>query len=169
MESVLRYWLLWPSVVHFLQQNSWAWPLSETLHFFGINLLIGGVGLFDLRVMGLAKALPIRAVRKLLPWGVFGFILCVVTGLAFVTGLQANIPAHPYDVIMSDLWLQLKLVFMALAGLNLLAFYLTGMSRAVDDLGPGEDAPQLAKIIAGSSLFFWLMVIYFGRLIPDGL
>jgi hypothetical protein len=33
----------------------------------------------------------------------------------------------------------------------------------------GPDAPVLAKVIAAASLFFWLGVIYFGRLIPEGL
>ena len=143
--------------------------MGETFHFFGIILLIGGVGMFDLRILGMAKGLPIAAVRRLLPWGVFGFLLCVTTGLMFVTGVRANIPSHPYDVIRTDVWLQLKLVFMALAGLNLLAFYITGMSRAVDELGAGDDAPGFAKLIAGASLFLWLGVIYFGRLIPEGL
>ena len=169
MEVFLRHWLAWPSVEHFISAYSWVWPLGETFHFFGIILLIGGVGMFDLRILGMAKGLPIAAVRRLLPWGVFGFLLCVTTGLMFVTGVRANIPSHPYDVIRTDVWLQLKLVFMALAGLNLLAFYLTGMSRAVDELRAGDDAPGFAKLIAGASLFLWLGVIYFGRLIPEGL
>jgi hypothetical protein len=169
MESILRAWLAWPVTERFIASYTWVWPLCETFHFFGIVLLIGGVGIFDLRVLGMAKALPVAAVRRFLPWGVFGFMLCVVTGLTFVTGMRANVPTHPYDVIRTDVWLQLKLVFIALAGINLLAFYATGMSRAVDDLGPGADAPGLAKVIAGASLFLWLGVIYFGRLIPEGL
>jgi hypothetical protein len=169
VEAILRYWLAWPSVEHFILVHSWAWPLSETFHFFGIVLLIGGVGTFDLRILGLAKGLPTAAVRRLLPWGVFGFILCVATGLMFVTGMRANVPSHPYDVIRENEFLQLKLLFIALAGVNLLAFYVTGMARAVDDLPAGNDAPRLAKMIAGASLFLWLGVIYFGRLIPEGL
>jgi uncharacterized membrane protein len=168
VDSFLRYWLAWPSVQHVIETHAWVWPLCETFHFFGIVLLIGGVGLFDLRILGMAKALPIAAVRRLLPWGVFGFILCVVTGAIFVTGMRANVPTHPYDVIKTDEWLQLKFVFMALAGVNLLGFYVTGMSRAVDELRVGDDAPRLAKAIAGASLFLWLGVIYFGRLIPEG-
>jgi hypothetical protein len=169
MDAILRYWLAWPSVEHFISRYTWAWPLSETFHFFGIVLLIGGVGTFDLRIVGMAKGLPTAAVRRLLPWGVFGFTLCVVTGLMFVTGMRANVPQHPYDVIRTDVWLQMKLLFIALAGVNLLMFYLTGMARAVDDLPAGADAPRLAKVIAAASLFLWLGVIYFGRLIPEAL
>ena len=125
--------------------------------------------MFDLRLLGFAKQLPVAAVRRLLPWGVTGFVICVVTGLMFVTGVRANVPMSPYDVIKDNGWLQLKFLFIALAGLNLLAFYVTGMNRAVDALGPGADAPRLAKAIAFASLFLWLGVIYFGRLIPEGL
>jgi len=169
METFLRTWLEWPSVAHFIERYTWAWPLGETFHFFGIILLIGGVGMFDLRLLGLAKQLPVVAVKRLLPWGVTGFSFCLVTGLMFVTGVRANVPMSPYDVIKSNPWLQLKLLFIALAGLNLLAFYITGMDRAVDKLGPGADAPPLAKFIAAASIFLWLGVIYFGRLIPEGL
>ena len=169
MEAFLRTWLEWPSVAAFIARYTWAWPLGETFHFFGIILLIGGIGMFDLRLLGVAKQLPVNAVRRLLPWGVTGFIICVVTGLMFVTGVRANVPSSPYDVIKSNIWLQMKFLFIALAGLNLLAFYVTGMNRKVDDLGPGANAPALAKVIAAASLFLWLGVIYFGRLIPEGL
>jgi hypothetical protein len=169
MERFPRTWLEWPSVAAFISKYTWAWPLGETFHFFGIILLIGGVGMFDLRLLGFAKQLPVTAVRKLLPWGVTGFLFCVVTGLMFVTGVRANVSMSPYDVVRTNPWLQLKFVFIALAGLNLLAFYLTGMDRAVDKLGPGDNAPATAKVIAAASLFFWLGVIYFGRLIPEGL
>lgn len=169
MEQSLRTWLEWPSVAAFIMKYTWAWPLGETLHFFGIIMLIGGVGMFDLRLLGVAKGLPVKAVTRLLPWGVTGFVICLVTGLMFVTGVRANVPMSPFDVIRTNPWLQLKLLFIALAGLNLAAFYVTGTNRAVESLGPGADAPAMAKVIAFASLFFWLGVIYFGRLIPEGL
>lgn len=172
MESITafgRYWLAWPSMDAFMSAP-WAWPMAETFHFVGVCLLIGVVGTFDLRVLGLAKGLPLSALKRLLPWGVFGFVLCLVTGLMFVLGIRANlIGDNAFDVIMRDLWLQLKLLFMALAGLNLLAFYVTGTARAADTVGAGDDAPPLAKVIAGASLFLWLGVVVLGRLIPRGL
>lgn len=143
-----------------------AYPTILAIHAFGMAFLVGISGMIALRILGFAPGLPIRPLRQLLPWGVFGFVLCVISGSIFVTGFQANLPIHPYDVLMHDPWLQLKLLFILFAGINLLAFYLTGMSRAVDGLGRGDNAPPLAKVIAGASLFLWLGVIYFGRLIP---
>ena len=169
MESFLRYWLDWPIATSFLSYDSWAWPLTETVHFIGLILLIGGVGIFDLRILGVAKGVPIEPLRGLIPWGVFGFALCVVSGTMFFTGYQANLPIPPYEILITDAFLQWKLIFILFGGINLLAFYLTGTSRAVDGLGAGADAPPLAKVIAGTSLFIWFGVIYFGRLLPWGL
>ena len=150
--------------------TSWAWPTCETFHFIGLALLVGIVGMFDLRILGMAKRVPVAPLRQLLPWAAVGFVLCAVTGAMFVGGLGANLRGdHPYDVLMRDIWLQLKLVFIFLAGVNLLAFYLTGVARTVNGLGPGDDAPPLAKIIAGSSLVLWIGVVWLGRLIPWGL
>ena len=169
MESFGRYWLRWPSLEVFMALP-WAWPLCETFHFIGLCLLVGIVGMFDLRVLGVAKGLPLASLKRLLPWGVFGFVLCLITGGLFVGGIRANLAGdHALDVIMRDIWLQLKLIFIFLAGINLLAFYLTGMARTVDTLGPVDDAPPLAKVIAGTSLFLWIGVVVFGRLIPRGL
>ena len=169
MDAFGRYWLKWPSL-EFLMSQNWAWPTAETFHFVGLCLLFGVVGLYDLRVLGIGKGLPLSSLKRLLPWGVFGFVLCVVTGLLFTLGIGANlIGDNAYDVIMRDIYLQLKLLFMALAGLNLLAFYLTGTAQVVDAVGAGDDAPPLAKTIAAISLVSWTAVIVFGRLIPVGL
>lgn len=36
----------------FMLQFQWGWPIAEILHFTGLCLLFGGIGLFDLRVLG---------------------------------------------------------------------------------------------------------------------
>ena len=36
----------------------WEWPIAESLHFIGLSMLIGTVGVFDLRLMGLGKQIP---------------------------------------------------------------------------------------------------------------
>lgn len=169
MESMLRYWLKWPSLEAFMSLP-WAWPLSETLHFIGLSLLIGIVGMFDLRMLGVGRGIPPVALKRLIPWGLAGFGLCAVTGALFVGGIGANLAGeNAYDVIARDVYLQLKLVFIGLAGLNLAAFYVTGTSRLVDELDAAGDAPIRAKVIAGLSLFLWIGVIVLGRLIPQGL
>ena len=168
MESFLRYILRWPSMERLVADHLWVWGMCQSLHFVGMCLLLGAVGILDLRLLGMVKELPIGAVKRLVPWGVFGFALTLASGFVFVGGIYSNVGIHPYVVLMSDVYLQWKLIFVILAGINLLAFYVTGMARTVEALGPGADAPPLAKIFAGTSLFLWIGVMFFARLIPAG-
>ncbi|OFW01201.1 MAG: hypothetical protein A3I61_08170 [Acidobacteria bacterium RIFCSPLOWO2_02_FULL_68_18] len=170
MAEVLAYWMRWPSIEGFFLQTNGSWALFEIFHFIGLALLVGIVVMFDLRILGMAKRVPVAPLAELLPWAVLGFVLAVVTGLGFVLGLRANLyHADAYKVLMTDVYLQLKLIGIGLAGLNLLFFYVSGMQRAVYALGPGEDAPGLAKVIAATSLTLWIGVTWMGRMVPWGL
>jgi hypothetical protein len=73
------------SGIYDFMHSTWGWPAVETLHFMGLSLLIGTVGLFDLRMLGLAKGIPMNALHRLVPWGVGGYALNVMTGVMFVT------------------------------------------------------------------------------------
>jgi len=57
-----------------------------------------------------------------------------------------------------------KLLFMGLAGVNVLAFYVTLFGR-VSGLPPGADAPRAAKVVGATSLLLWTAVIVCGRLL----
>ena len=45
----------------------WLWPAAETLHFVGMAILIGTVGLLDLRMLGVANGLPLGPLERLIP------------------------------------------------------------------------------------------------------
>ncbi len=169
MDFLPETFLQIPFVEYLIGKYRWFWSLNEVLHFVGLILLVGIVTMFDLRLLGVAKRLAIAPLQKLLPWAVFGFVLCTLSGLIFVTGIWANVAVHPIEAVQIDLYLQLKLLFIALAGINILVFYKGGVSKAVEAVGPGEDAPPMAKFIAASSLFLWVGIVYWGRLIPWGL
>ena len=64
----------------------WGWPASETIHFVGLCLLFGVVLLVDLRMLGFLKGIPYSTLHRLLPWGVLGFGVNVVTGILFFIG-----------------------------------------------------------------------------------
>jgi len=156
-------------VEQFILAHRWVWPLCEMLHFVGLILLVGIVTMIDIRLLGVAKRMPVGPLHKLLPWAVLGLFLCVFSGLVFVTGLWANVQTHPLQAIAFDRFLQLKLLFIALAGINLLVLHQSGMARRIEALGAGDDAPPFAKFIGATSLVLWLGVVYWGRLIPWGL
>jgi hypothetical protein len=139
------------------QQEGWLWPFCETFHFIGLSLLLGIAGFLDLRLMGVMKRVPIRAVWGLLPWAMVGFSLNLVTGLIFLI-------AEPRQYADNISW-WLKVLCLVLAGLNAM-FFQTTLSQRIGALKPGEDTPMAFKIVGGVSLLTWLGVLYFGRLMP---
>jgi uncharacterized membrane protein len=131
--------------------SKWGWPFCETVHFLGLSLLIGTIGMFDLRLLGIGRRIPIRALHKLVPWGVSGYILAVITGIMFLA-------TEPDQYIFNPAF-QWKVLFMAVAGLNMATFYAVVFRRV------SEHAKLPAKLIAALSLFLWIGVIVFGRML----
>ena len=104
-------------------QLSWLWPLCETLHFIGLTLLVGIVGLLDLRLLGFLRRLPLAAVQRLIPWAIAGFVINLITGVLFFVGA-------PDQYITNVAW-WFKVLFLAVAGANMLFFETTQKARAL--------------------------------------
>src|SRR4029077_19484790 len=86
-------WLATTPLSKFLQdQHAYAFATLETVHLIGMTLVLGAIGAFDLRVLGLANAIPPAALHRLIPWGVAGFLLNLATGSLFVI-------AHPHQYL----------------------------------------------------------------------
>ena len=69
-----------------MRDSWWAWPTLESLHFIGMSVLIGTIGLFDLRLLGFARGVPYAALHRLIPVGIAGYTLNLLTGLCFLSG-----------------------------------------------------------------------------------
>jgi uncharacterized membrane protein len=137
--------------------SKWWWTFMMALHFLGLIMIVGTVGLLDIRIMGFLKQLPVAPVHRLLPWGLAGLGINILTGLMAFAG-------RPDNYIFSiAIWL--KMLALMLLGLNAVAFYMTNIFGDVEGLRAGEDAPISAKLIAASSLFLWFAVITLGRYI----
>jgi hypothetical protein len=136
----------------------WIWPLCETLHFMGLALLMGVVTVFDLRMLGMAKELPLGPLQRLMPFAILGFVVNLITGFLFFAGDPTQ---YIHNVAFG-----FKLLFIGLAGVNVILFYTTGLYRRVDGVGAGQDVPAAAKLAAAASLVLWIGVIYWGRMLP---
>src|SRR5574341_138579 len=112
METLVSFgrWLEGTDLSHAITRSRWIWPGSEALHFVGLALLFGVICALDLRMLGMAKRLALAPLHKLVPWAMFGFSLCLVTGITFLVG-------EPLQYIENGVF-WLKLLFIGLAGLN---------------------------------------------------
>jgi uncharacterized membrane protein len=136
--------------------TAWAWPIAESLHFIGLSLLAGSIFLFDLRLLGVAPRIPIRALHRLVPWGLAGFAMTFVTGALFVA-------AEPDQYIYNPSF-HWKMLFIGAAGANASLFYLTSYRTLTTPDAP-PSVPRSARMIAAASLFLWLAAIIAGRLL----
>jgi uncharacterized membrane protein len=139
--------------------SKYWWAFMMDLHFIGLALLIGTVGVLNLRILGFEKRLTGASLHRLMPWALAGFGINVLTGTLAFIGMPA------YYTFDAAFWL--KILAVMLLGLNVAVFYLTNAFESVERLGPGDDASRLAKVIAGSSLFLWFAVITLGRYIQS--
>jgi hypothetical protein len=152
-------WLATTPLPDTVSSSRWIVPASQIVHFFGLALLFGMAGMLDLRMLGLGKGIAIGEFsQRMIPWAGLGFLLNVITGFIMYAGAP-NMFDH-------NRAFGFKMLFIAVAGLNVLVFYVTGIARKVEALGSGDDAPWSAKVVAGLSLFLWVGVMFWGRMLP---
>jgi hypothetical protein len=147
-------WLESTAIAHAIRDYRFAYATIESAHYVGLSLLVGGIMLIDLRVLGFARALPLKSMIGLLPIVWAGFIINILSGsLLFIYG------ATNFGVNRA-FWL--KMIFMVIAGLNALAFDLSVKRKAYDWVA-ADSPPPLVKTFATLSFALWLCVVTTGR------
>ena len=150
-------WLQATALSQTIVGRTWIWPVAETIHFVGLTLVIGIAGFFDLRLLGFFSRASVKAVRELMGFAMFGFVLNLTTGLIFLIG-------HPEQYVHNRSW-WFKVAFLGIAGLNALVFETT-VGKRIGELPAGADTPPAAKAVGAISLIAWLGVLYWGRMLP---
>ena len=145
------------SIARAMREWLWLYPIVEIAHITGFVVLVGATAMFDLRLLGLSRHVPVTDfARHLLPWSVSALALVVPAGLLMFS-------AHATEFAQNPAFL-LKLSLIALAGVNAAGFHL-GPYRSVANWNRELAAPANAKISALFSLGLWLGVISCGRLL----
>lgn len=135
--------------------SPYAYPAANLVHLTGLVLLIGGIGLLDLRLAGFFRGLPLNPLWKILtPFAVVGLILMLPSGAVMYA-------ADASALFKSDIF-RLKLILIVIALLNAVG-YRTFWRRYLPDWDVA--APRTARALALTSLLLWLTVGALGRLI----
>jgi len=148
-------WLQSTPPAIFVAETLWAYPLFETLHTLGMALLLGSLGLINLRILGYKPELPLVGTLDLLPLAWLGLTINVISGVALFLS----------DAVYfwSSTTFRIKLSLIVLAGIN--AFVLSqSVFREARRSGSVRPGPGI-RFAAGSSLVFWIGAIIAGRLI----
>jgi hypothetical protein len=131
-------------------QGLYGWV--NVAHLFGLVLLVGSIGVLDLRIIGFGRTLaPAALSRMLTPLAIAGLIVSALSG--------AMLFAADAGPLSRSLVFRVKLLLIAAGLVNALLFRLR-----YGDLSSREPSPR-ARLMAAGSITAWLSVGALGRLI----
>ena len=153
---VICAWLEQTLLGRSIRDSLWLFPVIETVHIFGIILLVGATSILDLRLMGLTfrHESVSKIAERFVPWALAGFIIQVVTGLLLFSSEATK--------MYGNLGFQIKMCLIIIAGANALVFH----SVAYQSVGKWDRDPvgPLSARAAGLfSLLLWFGIVAMGR------
>jgi hypothetical protein len=150
-------WLESSALATYISHSHLLYPVIEIVHITGFIFLVGSAFLFDLRLLGVSKKIPVTALAShLLPWSRRSLLLVIPSGfLLFMTQATS---------LGNNRVFGLKLTLIALAFINAGYFHrYTFRTVAVwNELQPATGAAKSAAVI---SLLLWTGVISCGRML----
>lgn len=159
-DTALQGWLRWlenTGIAVTVRESPWLYPGVETVHIIGFVILVGAAAMFDLRLLGGSRGLPVSdTARHLLRWSRASLFVVVPSGfLLFMSNATALSINNAF---------RLKLVLLAAAGVNAYVFHRWPF-KTVSAWDREVPTPAAAKISAAVSLALWASVISCGRFI----
>ena len=137
-------------------ESLWGYPIFETIHTIGMAMMIGSLGLINLRVLGYKPELRLFDTRQLLPLAWIGFTLNAISGTALFT----SDAVYFWD---KDTF-RIKMILIILGGINA-ALLGQRVFREAAAGAPAVPTAASTKWIAFLSLVFWFGAVIAGRLI----
>lgn len=136
---------------------AWIFPTLETVHFMGLCTLFGSLMVIDLRLLGVAKKIPMGPAMKFVPIAIGAFLVNLLSGIGFF----CSDPFNYYP----NLSFRIKMLLIVLGGVNAMWFQFVEAPK-IKSLPPGAPTTLTVKFIAALSLVLWIGVIVMGRMIP---
>jgi hypothetical protein len=153
-------WLVWIETMRVaaaMREWLWLYPIIEIVHIVGFVVLVGAAVMFDLRLLGVSRAVPASSMaRHHLPWARAALLLVVPSGALMFAAHATEFADNPA--------FRVKLILLVAAGLNALLFH-RGAFRSVTGWETERAIPATARAAAVVSLVLWVGVIAAGRLL----
>jgi len=132
-----------------------AFPGILLLHTIGMGLVVGINATFDLRILGFAPAVRLRAFQKFFPVMWIGFWINAITGTILLAVNATKLTHNP------DFYVKLAFIALAVINVRMLKQQVFVQAPGIDEMSPSTRA----KILAITSLIFWIGAITSGRLL----
>jgi hypothetical protein len=144
------------SIATAIREGESLFPWIECAHVLALTVVIGSIAIVDLRLIGVASRdrSVAQTTAAVLPVTWTAFVVAVTTGGLLFT---SNATVYAFN-----LYFQVKMVFIALAGINMAVFHLF-LNRGVDAWHTPALTPLRARIVGGLSLCLWIAIAACGR------
>src|SRR3979490_2567306 len=125
-------------------------------HTIGMSLVVGTSAVVDLRILGIASALPLKPLKRLFAIMWVGLAINVTTGLFLLTASPTKALTNP------DFYIKLSFIGLAV-------FTMRKMSIQVFGDASLDEVAMIAKgkMMAAWSLAFWIGAVSAGRLLSE--
>jgi hypothetical protein len=138
---------------HVARHSPWVFTIANLVHVFGAALVVGGIAVFDLKVLAERDGSDAWSVgRYAIPLAAAGVALQVPSGLVLLAAEARALGVNPAFYV--------KMAFLALGLVNVALFH----ARFGATLKAGW-LPREARLYAGVSLAAWIVVLLAGRMI----
>jgi hypothetical protein len=128
-------------------ESIWSYPLVLYLHTAGLAILVGSASVIDLRLLGVASAIPLPTFDRIFRYVWFGFWVNAISGTALLVASASTKLLNPMFYIK-----------MVIIGFGVWITYL--MRRRVF-----REHTSNGRLYAAVSLALWLGAITAGRLL----
>ena len=137
----------------FLGSDSiWTYPTVLTLHTMGMAILVGASLVVNLRILQVARDIPLPPLRPIYRFVWIGF------GVSLLSGLVLFITEAADRVIDPVFYVKIGSIVLALW------FGVIVKRYAIDDAGMPQATPARSRSLAAASLALWTVAIVSGRL-----
>jgi hypothetical protein len=139
-------------------ESLFAFPAIITLHTIGMGFLAGGSAAIDLRILGFAPGISLKAMGRFLPLLWLAFAVNAVSGVLLLIAYPTKALTNPVFYV--------KVCLIALA--VWLVYRIGRTVLRAQDAGPDALPAPLAKrarLMAMTSLAAWVALITAGRLL----
>ena len=156
-----------PYIFNTIEQSGFSRWLRETqsifgfyfillFHTIGMSLVVGANAVVDLRLLGVAREIPLHPMKRLFNVMWTGLALNITTGLLLLTAYPTKALTNP------DFYV--KLTFIGLA-----VYTMAKLSSQVFSDSSLSEAAMVAKgkVMAKFSLVFWTCAVCAGRLLSE--
>lgn len=139
-----------------IRENASLFPWIEAIHVLGVTVVIGTVGIIELRLIGLASLnrSVSRVLKDLLPITWSGFAVSVISGFLL---FASNAPTYGHNTFFLS-----KAALLLLAGLNAFGFH-TFVERSIARWDSAARTPIPARLSGVFSLVMWVGIVVCGR------